>query len=322
MSATTSTSPDGPALGIDIGGTRLRVAVVAADGTILERTARPTPAAEADALLASLRELVEEYPHLPVGVGMAGLVDPRGTVRYGPNIGVRDLPLARELADGRDAPVVVANDASVAALAEQRVGVATGNDDVVLMTLGTGVGGGIVVGGQVVLGSGGFAGELGHMVVHEGGRKCPCGNRGCIEAYASGTALGLITRERLVDPDLVTSLREIADPTGPDVTRAAADGDPVAIEVLTEVGGWLGVAMASIVNALDPDVVVLGGGAAHSVAAIALPSARRSMAERLVGAAWRTPPPIELAALGDDAGVVGAALLARDRAAASPIPSA
>ncbi len=322
MNTSTSTSLDGPALGIDIGGTRLRAAVVAADGTILERTARPTPAAEAEPLLAALRELVAEYPQLPAGIGIAGLVDPVGTVRYGPNIGVRDLPLARELTGDRDAPVVVANDASVAALAEQRVGVAAGSDDVVLMTLGTGVGGGIVVGGQVVLGSGGFAGELGHLVVHEGGRKCPCGNRGCIEAYASGTALGLITRERLVDPDLVTSLREIDDPSGPDVTRAAADGDPVAIEVLTEVGEWLGVAMASLVNALDPDVVVLGGGAAHSVAAVALPHAQQAMAERLVGAAWRTPPPIELAALGDDAGVVGAALLARDRAAAAPTPSA
>lgn len=310
----------GRSLGIDIGGTRMRAAVVAEDGTILERSASATPAADQAALLDSLSGLVREHPDLPVGVGIAGLVDPDGTVRYGPNIGVRDLPLAAHLSQATGSLVAVANDASLAALAEQRVGAAVGTRDVVLLTVGTGVGGGVVVDGSLVLGAGGFAGEIGHVIVQEGGRPCPCGNRGCIEAYASGTAIGLLARERLVDPEVTTTLREIDDPSGPDVTAAAAGGDRFAAGVLEEVGGWLGVAIASVVNVLDPQVVVLGGGAAASIAPAALPAARRTMAARLVGSAWRTPPSLELAALGDDAGVVGAALLAHDRVGDRAVP--
>ncbi|MFP4635861.1 MAG: ROK family protein, partial [Nitriliruptoraceae bacterium] len=298
-----------PALGIDIGGSRLRAAVVGPDGRIAERNSRPTPAAEAAAVLERLGELIADHPGLPVGVGIAGLVDPDGTVRYGPNIGVRDLPLAAELARSSGAEVSVANDASVAALAEQRVGAAQGVGDVVLLTVGTGVGGGIVSNGSLLLGAGGFAGEIGHLIVEEGGRRCPCGNRGCIEAYASGTAIGLLARERLVDPEIDTVLRGHEAPTGVDVSSAAADGDRFAVSVLEEAGGWLGVALASLVNVLDPAIVLLGGGAAQSIAPYALPAARRAMTERLVGSAWRAPPPVEVAVLGDDAGVVGAALL-------------
>lgn len=320
MSTTSHTTP-GSALGIDIGGTRLRAAVVAADGTILERNSRPTPAAEASAVLERLGELIADHPGLPVGVGIAGLVDPDGTVRYGPNIGIRDLPLAAELSASSGAEVSVANDASVAALAEQRVGAARGLADVVLVTVGTGVGGGVVSNGSLLLGASGFAGEIGHLIVEEGGRRCPCGNRGCIEAYASGTAIGLMARERLVDQGIDTVLRDHEAPSGVDVSAAAADGDRLAVSVLEEAGGWLGVALASLVNVLDPAIVLLGGGAAQSIGPYALPPARRAMAERLVGSAWRQPPPLEVAVLGDDAGVVGAALLAGDRAAA-PAPEA
>ncbi len=314
--------PPDHTLGVDIGGTRMRAAVVAADGAILDRSASATPAGDPAALLDRLEALIGRHPDMPVGVGIAGLVDPDGTVRYGPNIGIRDLPLATRLSAATGGPVTVANDASVAALAEQRVGAAVGADDVVLLTLGTGVGGGVVAGGSLLLGAGGFAGEIGHVIVHEGGRPCPCGNRGCIEAYASGTAIGLLARERLVDPDVPTTLREVDDPTGADVTAAAAAGDRFAADVIEEVGGWLGVAIASVVNVLDPQVVLLGGGAAASVAPTALPAARRALAARLVGSAWRTPPPLELAALGDDAGVVGAALLAGDRARRVADPAA
>lgn len=300
------------AIGIDIGGTQLRAATVTADGQVLDRTREPTPAADAAGLLEALRRVLASYdPGLPVGVGIAGLVTPDGVVRYGPNIGVRDLALASLLAPDAPGGVVVLNDASAAALGEQRVGGAAGRDDVVLFTLGTGVGGGIVIGGRLLVGHGGFAGELGHIVVADGGRRCPCGNRGCIEAYASGTALELAARERLVDPEVSTRLRA-ADPLdGRAVTAAAAAGDTVATDVLTEVGRWFGVAVATVCNALDPEVVLVGGGAAAATAAWMLPAAREAAEQRLVGHGLRALPPIELAELGDDAGMIGAAMHAR-----------
>jgi glucokinase len=301
--------PTPVAIGIDIGGTQLRAAVVAADGSLHQRTAQPTPADDATLLVATIREVIAELStDLPVGIGIAGLVSPSGVVRYGPNIGVRDLPLTAELADATSAPVVVINDASAAAFGEQRAGAAVGRRDVVMFTLGTGVGGGIVVDGRLLVGSRGFAGELGHVIVHEGGRRCPCGSRGCVEAYASGTAITLLARERMVDPTQATVLRDQPMLTGPLVTQAARRGDAFAADVLREVGHWLGVAIASMANALDPEIVLLGGGAAAATADWVLPEARSVGQARLVGGRWRSLPPVELAALGDDAGMIGAGL--------------
>jgi glucokinase len=297
------------AIGIDIGGTQLRAAVVAADGSLSERTAQPTPADDATLLVATLREVIGTLgTDLPVGIGIAGLVSPAGVVRYGPNIGVRDLPLAAALADATTAPVVVINDASAAAFGEQQAGAAVGRRDVLLFTLGTGVGGGVVVDGRLLVGSRGFAGELGHVVVNAGGRRCPCGSRGCVEAYASGTAITLLARERLVDPTQATSLRDHEVLTGPLVTEAARQGDAFAADVLREVGHWLGIAIASMANALDPEIVLLGGGAAAATADWVLPEARSVGQAHLVGGRWRSLPPIELAALGDDAGMIGAGM--------------
>jgi glucokinase len=303
--------PSPAAVGIDVGGTKLVAATVAADGTVLERQRRRTPASDAASLVTTLTELITELgPHLPVGIGIAGLVTPDGIVRYGPNIGVRDLPLAAELERATGATIRIVNDASAAALGEQRAGGGRGREHVVLLTLGTGVGGGIVVGGELVLGREGFAGEVGHVLVVEGGRPCPCGNHGCIEAYASGTAIGLLARERLVDLSVASSLREVPDLSGREVTDAAVAGDAFAQELLGTVGHWLGVALASLVNALDPEVVLIGGGAAAPTAPWVLPAAAASLRERLVGSPWREPPELRLAELGDDAGMVGAGLYA------------
>lgn len=312
------------AVGIDVGGTKLVAATLSAEGRPLERRRRTTPARAADELVDTLRglldELVGDRP-LPVGVGIAGTVDGDGVVRYGPNIGVRDLPLAVELAaPGRT--VAVVNDASAAAFAEQRVGAGRGHREVVLVTLGTGVGGGIVTGGQLLLGASGFAGELGHLVVDEGGRRCPCGNLGCIEAYVSGNAIGLAARQRLIEPELVTVLRDVPELTGREVTAAALDGDAVAQELLTEVGGWLGTALASLVNALDPELLLVGGGAGPATAPWVLPAAEEALAARVLGAEHRTLPPLRLAALQDDAGTVGAGLLAAERAGTAITPRA
>jgi len=250
----------GHGIGIDIGGTQLRAALVTPEGTIVQRDRRPTPADDPTNLLGSLAELVTGLreqigAELPVGIGMAGLVTGDGEVRYGPNIAVRDLPLAATLRESVGGHVVVANDASVAALGEQRAGAGAGVGDLILATLGTGVGGGLVVGGRLLTGASGFAGEVGHVVVSEHGRPCPCGNRGCLEAYASGTAIGALARDRLVDPNTVTSLRDLEYVGGKEVTAAARSGDRIAREVLEEAGSWLGVAFASLVNVLDPELI-------------------------------------------------------------------
>ena len=306
-------------VGIDIGGTQLRAALIDEDGTVLSRDRRPTPADDPGSLVPTLVELIERFwersgERHPVGIGIAGLVTLDGIVRYGPNIGIRDLPLARILYESLGAEVLIANDASVAALGEQRAGAGVGHHDLVLITLGTGVGGGVVIGGRLLTGATGFGGELGHVIVEEGGRPCPCGNRGCIEAYASGSAIGALARDRLVDPTTVTRLRDLDHVSGPDVTRAAGAGDTVAVEVLEEAGGWLGVALASLVNVLDPELLLLGGGAAAAVEPWLLEPARAAMTKRLVGSAFRVAPPLRMARLGDDAGVVGAGLMALESA--------
>lgn len=316
----------GPAaIGIDIGGTKLVAATIAADGRVLDRQRRETPARDTALLLQTLRtvivDLADGRDDLPVGIGIAGLVSPEGVIRYGPNIGVRDVAIADELADTTAAPIAVVNDASAAALGEQRIGAARGHRDVVMLTLGTGVGGGIVVGGRLLLGAHGFAAEIGHLIVEEGGRPCPCGNRGCIEAYASGTALGRIAAERVDGYDGDTPLRGVAAPSGRDVSQAALGGDPLAQQVLQEAGTWLGVAAASLVNVLDPEVLLLGGGAALPTSRWVVPAATESLAQHMLGRPWRAAPPFELAALGDDAGMVGAAMLALDHAHADTSPT-
>ena len=305
------------AIGIDIGGTKLVAAVLDAEGRVLDRLRRETPAGDAERLVDDLDGLISELGEhreggLPVGVGIAGLVTPTGMVRYGPNINVHDLDLARRLTERSSQPAIVLNDASAAALGEQRVGAARGHRDVVMLTLGTGVGGGVVVGGRLLTGANGFGGELGHLLVDDGGRPCPCGNHGCIEAYASGTAIGRRARQRLTDEPVDSLLRDREEISGREVTLAARDGDELAREVLVEAGRWLGVALAGLVNVLDPEVVLLGGGAAAQTSTWMLPAARDAMAERIIGHAWRSPPPVEPAALGDDAGMVGAGLAAAD----------
>ena len=301
------------AIGIDVGGTKVVAATLDGDGRVLQRLRRETPVGDGRRLVDELEALLGELgAAVPVGVGIAGLVTPAGLVRYGPNISVQDLDLAAALRQRTGQPVAVVNDASAAALGEQRVGAGRGHRDVVMLTLGTGVGGGVVVGGRLVTGANGFAGELGHVIVEDGGRPCPCGNRGCLEAYAAGSAIGRRAAQRLADERTPSLLREVDECTGKAVTLAARDGDELAREVLLEAGRWLGIAIAGLVNALDPEVVLLGGGAAAETATWLLPEARETMAARIIGHDWREPPALELAALGDDAGMVGAGLLAAD----------
>lgn len=303
------------AVGVDVGGTKLVAAAVDASGHVLQRARRTSPVEDPDGLVAAIAELADELGSgLPVGIGIAGIVGAGGVLRYAPNLAVTDLELGAALRTRFGIEPVVLNDATAAVVGEARLGAAQGCRDVVLLTMGTGIGGGLLVGGVVVEGANGFGAELGHIIIVEGGRRCPCGNAGCLEAYASGTAIGAIAAERVAG-GAASSLASIDVIDGKAVSAAAQAGDELARDVLHEVGQWLGVGIASLVNALDPEAVVIGGGAASHTAGWVLPAASAALASRVMGAPPRTPPPVVLAQLGDDAGMVGAALTALERRA-------
>jgi glucokinase len=311
-------------IGIDIGGTKLAAGLVDDRGTVVARARRVTPAREPARIPDLIAEVVADLdgpPDLPIGVGAAGIIDSAGVMRYAPNIDWRDYPLGETLRARFPTTVVtVDNDANVAAWAEYRAG--AGSDagaSMVMLTVGTGVGGGLVMGGQLVRGAAGLGAEFGHIIVTEGGPRCSCGNRGCLEAVASGTAIGRSAREELTAgqiPDSSPLAGSAPDEiTGKSVTVAAQGGDEFAVTVLARAGFWLGVGIASLVNALDPELVVVGGGAMEA-GDLLLDPATAAFEPRLMGREHRTLPPVRPARLGDDAGVIGAALLARDRTGA------
>lgn len=283
------------AIGIDIGGTNVRVAEVAADGTVGEVRRAPTPFGDATALAATIAEL-HGGTSGAIGVGIAGGVTAGGVLCGAPNLGMDGAPIGALLEEHLDTSVVVTNDASAAAWGEHRTGAGRGVEHMVMLTLGTGVGGGAVVAGRLLGGATGLAGEFGHIIVHEGGARCACGNQGCLEAYASGTAMAM------------------GDRNASTVAAAARDGDEVAVAHLTRIGTWVGIGLASLVATLDPGLVVLGGGAGVGTFDEIAPAARTALADRLFARERRDPPPVVRAELGDDAGVAGAALLALQEA--------
>lgn len=307
------------ALGMDVGGTNIRIGVVDADGEILDHERIPTPDA-ADVRLAAMITLVDtirqrnEVDDAPVGVGAAGLVDLDGVVRYAPNLDWRDAPLRAQLADALGVTVRVENDAAAAAWGEYRVGAAQhhARGGALMLTLGTGVGGGLIMDDRLLRGATGVGGEFGHLIVLEGGPRCPCGNHGCLEAMASGTAIGRMAREALAAADDAqgSQLAAVDDLSGSAVTEAARGGDTLAVRVLADAGCWLGVGIASLVNSLDPEVVVIGGGVV-SAGALLLDPAVDAYHARVIARDHRKVPPVLRARLGDDAGLIGAALLAR-----------
>jgi glucokinase len=311
-------------IGLDVGGTKIAGGVVAADGRILDRALLPTPPADDEAAtVAAMRRVVDELrsrnPGVEaIGVGAAGLVEwPAGRIAWAPHNAYRSLPLRRLLAESTGLPTVVDNDAKAAAWAEARFGAGAGSSDLALLTVGTGIGGGFVLGGEPYRGSTGVGAEVGHMVVDPLGRPCACGNIGCLEAMASGSALGALGREAaLADPSGVLA-RLAGGPdrvTGVTVHEAARRGDPTAAALFARIGFWLGVGVGSLVTILDPSVVVIGGGLVATGDLLLGPT--RASYERYVFArAHRNLPPVVPAQLGPDAGMVGAAALAlRERA--------
>jgi glucokinase len=308
-------------VGVDVGGTKVAAGVVDEDGTLLVKRRRSSAAQETGATEQVIAELVSElaqaYPVEAVGVGAPGLVDEtRSVVRFAPNLAWHDLPLAAQLSELTGLPVVVENDANAAAWAEYRFGAARDLEEVVVVTVGTGIGGGLVLGGRLHRGRFGLAGEIGHLVLESGGRSCACGRRGCWEQYASGNALLREARTRAAeDRDGARLLLSLGDGTpegvsGKDISRAAEGGDPVALAAFSEIGRWLGRGMAELSAVLDPGCFVVGGGVSEA-GELLLGPARDAYRTYLVGAGIRPFPEIVAAELGNDAGLVGAADLAR-----------
>ena len=318
----------GVTYGIDIGGTKvLGVALDRADTIVAEaRVATPKGtrnivgshvAAAVAEVVAGLDRSLGATDATPVGVGAPGMVDHAGRLRFAPNLpqaqGVDWNELMGDRLPGRT--LLIENDANFAVLAEQRLGAARGYDHVVMVTLGTGIGGGLMIDGRVQVGSAGFAGEIGHMVVDPNGPSCPCGRRGCWERFASGAGLGVLAREAALAGRLGEVVRLAGgDPEsvrGEDISAAAAAGDPAAQQVIREVGWWIGFGLANLAAVLDPGCFVLGGGVIQA-GDLLIESARATFAELVEGGDRRPGILIAAAAFGERAGAVGGALAVRE----------
>jgi glucokinase len=312
----------GLTMGLDIGGTKVLGGVVDLDGNVLAQARRDTPAHDAAELLRRIVDVVGELADVhevdAIGVGAAGWIDAkRSTVLFAPNLPWRNEALRDEIARYVHVPVVVENDANVAAWAEFQFGAAAdANESMVMLTIGTGIGGGIVFGGSLIRGAHGIAGELGHMLAVPDGHLCGCGRRGCVEQYASGNALVRFAQAMVKqEPDRAVQLLELAGGsvdavTGRMVTQAAKGGDPAAQEAFTQIGHWLGNALADMVQIIDPQVLVLGGGVIDAGDLLLHPT-RKAYLEALAQRGRLPVAEIRPALLGNTAGLVGAADLAR-----------
>ncbi|UED87137.1 ROK family glucokinase [Streptomyces profundus] len=316
-------APRVPTVGIDIGGTKVMAGVVDADGTILERLRTETPEKSKspkvveDTIAELVLDLSDRHDVHAVGIGAAGWVDAdRSTVLFAPHLAWRNEPLREALASRLAVPIMVDNDANTAAWGEWRFGAGRGADHLVMITLGTGIGGGILESGKVKRGAFGVAGEFGHMQVVPEGHRCPCGNRGCWEQYSSGNALVREARELAAADSpvahhiLARVEGQIGDITGPLITELAREGDAMCVELLQDIGRWLGVGIANLAAALDPARFVVGGGVSDADELLIGP-AREAFKRQLTGRGYRPEATIVRAALGADAGMVGAADLAR-----------
>lgn len=308
-------------IGLDLGGTKcLGVAVeitpAGAVEVLVERQrATPEGAGPIIEVMAEVAaDLIEDLGRPPVrlGVGVPGLITPSGVMRASPNLpGVFEVDIATELealVRARCPWIVlegltVDNDANCAARAEWADGVGQGVDDLVMVTLGTGIGGGIIVGGRAYRGSHGFAGEFGHMVVDPDGESCPCGQRGCWERYASGSGLARLAVAAGMSTPGGEPLR------AQEVVAAARQGSPLAREVMDVFAQWLAVGLVNIANLFDPEMIVCGGGLI-AAADLFLPTTRRRCAELLYASAHREHPRIEVASSDHRSGAIGAAVAA------------
>ncbi len=320
--------------GLDLGGTKLLGVVLDPDAStgdarhgVLATKRVPTPHEGGEALFGAMDQLVSNLraqikaEHgqdiCAVGLGAPGLVDRQGVLRTGPNLpGIVDFGFAAHLEAATGLPAAVDNDATCAAWGEHERGSAGGQNHTLFLTLGTGIGAGITVKGELLRGANGFGGEPGHMVVDPNGPPCPCGRRGCWERYGSGSGLGRLGREAAhagQAPGVVE--RAGGDPEsvrGEHVTAAAAAGDAGALAILDQFGWWVALGIANLVAILDSEVVIIGGGLVEAGDLIMEPI-RQAFPKLLLGHDHRPTVPIEQASLGEFAGGIGAALLAAQR---------
>jgi glucokinase len=309
------------ACGVDVGGTKIAGGVIDLQGNVVEELRVVSPATDSEAIEEAIAGVVNElrsrHDIAAVGVGAAGYIDKaRAVVMFAPNIAWRHVNLKAELEERIDLPVVVENDANAAAWGEFTYGAGHDVEDLLLVTVGTGVGGGVVLDGELYRGAFGVGAEIGHMRVVPDGILCGCGNRGCFEQYASGSALvrearAVVRAGSLLAQDLLD--RAGGDPDkidGPLISEAAAAGDAFAIEQLAGLGRWIGEGIASLTAVLDPAVVVIGGGVSEA-GDVLLEPIRAAFAAQLTGRGHRPMLEIRKARLGNRAGLIGAADLAR-----------
>ncbi|HEU0089168.1 MAG TPA: ROK family protein [Pseudonocardiaceae bacterium] len=320
-------STPGLTIGVDVGGTSVRAGVVDGAGMVQDIRHATTPAgaqALEDVIVGLVSELGAAYHGVrAIGLAVAGFVTAdRSQVGFCPHLAWRGVPVADRIERRLGLPVVLEHDANAAALAEHRYGRMRDGGVAVLVLLGTGIGGALLVDGALFRGAHGVAPELGHLRLVPDGRPCACGKRGCWERYCSGTGLVSTALELLAQrPGARTALAQEASGnpgglSGAQVVRAARDGDPVALQAMVELARWLGEGLALLADVYDPELVVIGGGMAQS-AALFLERARAHYAASVTGAGYRTLAHVRTAQLGTEAGIVGAALLARSRSSGS-----
>ncbi|MBB1153674.1 ROK family protein [Amycolatopsis dendrobii] len=306
---------------MDVGGTSVRAGVVDERGSLLDTARVGTPSEEnalEDAIAGVVENLRNRHDVAAVGLAVAGFVTrDRRSVMFAPHLAWRNAPVADRIAKRVGLSVTLEHDVNSAVVAEHRFGAARGAGVAALVALGTGIGAGLLLDGEIYRGAHGVAPELGHLTVVRDGRACPCGKYGCWERYCSGTALAATAVELLARyPGRSTVLsREIAgDPgsvTGRRVARAARDGDPIALRAMAELAKWLGEGLALVADVFDPEIIVIGGGVSES-APLFLDEAREHYAGAITGARHRPLARIRTAHLGDDTAIVGAAALAMD----------
>jgi glucokinase len=310
----------GLTIGVDIGGTKIAAGVVDEHGLILETSTVPTPPTAdgvIDAIADAVRDASAEHEVEAVGIGAPGYVDDkRATVLFTPNLSWRHEALKDKVEQRIDLPVVIENDANAAAWGEYKFGVGTGHEDVVCITIGTGLGGGVIIGGRLHRGRFGVAAEFGHIRMVPDGLLCGCGNQGCWEQYASGSALVRYARQRVTaTPENAPILLGLGDGTpegveGKHISEAARRGCPVAVDSFRELARWAGAGLADLASLFDPGAFIVGGGVSDE-GDLVLDPIRKSYRRWLVGSRWRPHAEVLAAQLGGKAGMVGVADLAR-----------
>ena len=305
------------AVGVDVGGTKIAAGVVSPEGEVLAQTRHPTPHSSeklVEVIVRAIKEVMDGQEVGGVCLAVPGLIlAQENRVVFSPNLhAIEGIPLKERVEPAIGASLTVENDGSAAAWGEFRFGAGSEADHLVFLTLGTGVGGGVISHGVLLRGAQGAGGELGHVTVNATGPRCACGNRGCLEALASGTAIGRRGREAAIEKPgsalgRIASSRNVL---GEDVTQLALQGDETALSVLEETGRWLGIGLAGFVNVFNPEVIAIGGGAMDAGELI-LKAAREEVMLRARSPS-RDLAEIEVAALGTKSGVLGAAALATD----------